>query len=206
MTERRMVVGLMGPAQAGKTSVAVQMAALHGGRVISFADPIRTCLRSVGVTKENWPGLYRKLAQAIGNECRAHNQDWWVTRAEIEIAKLNSEMAVFPKTLIFDDVRFPNEVNYLLELRDRGLADVHMVYVDSQRALDMGEPFREDQSETLGNSLHKEFHQDLHRDPNPVLKWSASVGDHIWVVRNVPDRVSTVATELFNSITKVTAD
>lgn len=106
------VIGLVGLAQAGKTTVAHALCDLMNrtsttkARVMSFASPLKTGLAEMGVTKEGTPDLYRRCAQWMGTEgVRAHDPDHWVNLLKQRI----DEEPGF-RYIIIDDVRFENEM------------------------------------------------------------------------------------------------
>lgn len=110
------VIGLIGLAQAGKTTLArhlYERTEFEGkARVYSFADPIRRAINTLGVHKAVNPALYRELAQQVGEIVRESDPDHFVNEARAGLR--SDEMRQF--TVIFDDVRFENEVTMLRQL------------------------------------------------------------------------------------------
>ena len=122
------VIGFCGLARAGKTtaqeaySYGVDADNIHRQHItkitlISFADPIKKALKELGLTKEDNPERYRKMAQIVGEGLRASDPDAFIkiahntikrTVAEHEL-KTNMDNFVF----IFDDVRYENEVKFI---------------------------------------------------------------------------------------------
>lgn len=124
------IVAFAGLARAGKTSAAnvfTDLMHLKGQRVVkaSFAGPIRDGLEQFGITKAEHGGLYRELAQTVGARCREESDDWWVSVT----ARKAEEAAAYADYFVIDDVRYPNEVQYLKDI------GAHLVYVDGHKRL-----------------------------------------------------------------------
>lgn len=126
-----MIIGLSGYAQSGKDTVADYLVKNYGYTKISFADPIREALYKLnpkvdiadmhGVHLANavdgmgWENVKidspdtRQLLQRMGTEIgrEMFGKDFWVNQAML---KANQHDKV-----VFADVRFPNEVEAILE-------------------------------------------------------------------------------------------
>ncbi len=126
-----MIIGLSGYAQTGKDTIANYLVKNHGFVKISFADPIREALYklspyvrvgdmppvalSMAVDRLGWEDLKRlspdtrELLQRLGTEVgrEMFGKDFWVNQAML---KANEHDKV-----VFADVRFPNEVEAILE-------------------------------------------------------------------------------------------
>lgn len=146
------VIGFVGLAQSGKTVLAKEVArvAYENGltpKVMSFAGSLKRAAKECGADKETRPALYRKFCQEVGNKMRdpdyvpgVTGPDYWVQRTKDEIAKYRGESLV----LIFDDVRYQNEVMLLADL------GAEIIYVD--RGLELPDPeaeFRNHDSEKM---------------------------------------------------------
>lgn len=139
------VVGLTGYAGAGKSTAANYLVERHGFTRLSFAGPLKKMLKTLdpilGVSDgepvplsnllsetpiaNGWtendlkadPELgpeYRRLLQVLGTDCiRAVDPEFWVRAALAQIQPGGS--------YVFDDVRFPNEAEAILEFYYRGL-------------------------------------------------------------------------------------
>jgi hypothetical protein len=126
-----MIIGLSGYAQTGKDTVANYLVESHGFIKISFADPIREALyrldpnirvgEMVGASLANavdnlgWEELKRlssdarELLQRLGTEVgrEMFGKDFWVEQAMSKAKKHDK--------VVFADVRFPNELEAILE-------------------------------------------------------------------------------------------
>ena len=117
------LIGLAGPARAGKNTVAEAMSFHLGPRVemMAFADPLKdACVSLFGLTKEErydeslkevvlqrWGLSPRQMYQDVGTMVRMQlGADFWVRRWELEYEKLPRDCAV-----IVTDVRFDNEAD-----------------------------------------------------------------------------------------------
>ena len=119
------VIGLTGPKGIGKSTLANSL--IHpGGKVLSFAKPIKDMLRAAGVPKEylyrskeaQVPGFPdgitgRILCQSLGTEWGRNQIDesLWVTVARNRV-DWDTELE-FCNPIIFDDLRFPNEAEWI---------------------------------------------------------------------------------------------
>ena len=131
MTQPLTLIGLMGPAGAGKDTAADHLEDQHGFVRYAFADPMRTMLEaaftSVGIDyayiyerslkEQPVPGIgysYRQLAQTLGTEW-GRNQldpDLW-----LRFAALNLGLPDAPVNdrIVITDVRFANEAAWIVQ-------------------------------------------------------------------------------------------
>lgn len=123
------LIGLMGPAGAGKTTVANMLRERHGYMVISLADPLRdmlgALLSGLGVGHE-WMenrelkerpipiigASYRKLAQTLGTEWGRQRIDptLWVRLCAHKIQELRG---THYEAVVVHDIRFANEAGMI---------------------------------------------------------------------------------------------
>ena len=130
------VIGLTGKAGAGKSTVADYLVEKHGFTKLSFAGPLKKMLRTLDPIIFNAGGgdcrlsellqdyteadlktyypEYRRLLQVLGTDCiRAEDEDFWVRAAMKQLTNLSGRY-------VFDDVRFPNEADSILNCSRRG--------------------------------------------------------------------------------------
>lgn len=156
------IIGITGLAQCGKTTLSKEISriAYERGmtpRMMSFAGSLKRGAKEVGAGKELRPELYRLFCQEVGSKMRDPNYcpphtgpNYWVDRTREELALLDRGCEQF--VLIFDDVRYENEVNLLREL------GATLLYVD--RGEHLPEPdakFRKHESELLAYKLRDVF-------------------------------------------------
>ena len=115
------LIGLAGPARAGKNTVAEAMSGYLGPHVemMAFADPLKNiCVDLFDLTQEEryneslkekeisrWGLSPRQMYQSVGTAMRTQfGPGFWVRKWEIEYEKLPKNCAV-----IVTDVRFDNE-------------------------------------------------------------------------------------------------
>jgi hypothetical protein len=136
------VIGLTGYAGAGKSTVAKYLEERHGFTRISFAAPLKTMLWTLDpilgtdVMGKNvrlsdlvlWPEdtikgsafgpEYRRLMQVLGTDCVRREQDDFWTRAAAR--RTDDPDANY----VFDDCRFPNEAQFILDRNPAGLWNI----------------------------------------------------------------------------------
>lgn len=129
MTHAPLIIGLMGPAGAGKDTAADHLEDHHGFVRYAFAQPMRTMLEAAFVEagidyayiyeralkEQTIPGLgysYRHLAQTLGTEWGRHqlDQDVWLRLAEMT---LGLPAAPVHDRIVITDVRFANEAAWV---------------------------------------------------------------------------------------------
>lgn len=125
------VIGLLGPAGAGKTSVAQHLVEKYGARRYSFAKPLKDMVgRALDFTHDQmWGSQAQKEAidpryghsprwflQRIGTEgCRkTFGENFWVDQS---VAQVRRDA---PAIAVFDDARFKTEADAI-----RGYTDLH---------------------------------------------------------------------------------
>ena len=142
------LIGITGPAGAGKDTVGRHLVFEYGFAQYAFAKPIKDMLSVIGFNAKKFedrevkeaiiPELgvsYRTMAQTLGTEWgRGLNQNFW-----LQIAKMHYQglcETSFCRGLVITDVRFENEADFirqhgtLIHLRGRssslsGLAKLH---------------------------------------------------------------------------------
>ena len=117
-----MIVGVSGPAGAGKSTAAMFLRDAYGYRMMSFAEALkRVTFAGFGIApiedrmlKETViPMLgisYRRLAQIVGTEWGRHlRSDLWITLVNNQVQALAKDGF----HCAFTDLRFPNEEAYI---------------------------------------------------------------------------------------------
>ena len=124
------VVAFGGLATAGKTTAANLMANLIYERELgiprlrSFAGPLKEAAKTLGASKEGKPDLYRKFCQKVGTEMMRNpefvpgvtGEDYWVNLINDmmqENQDFEFESSDKETIMIFDDVRFENEIELI---------------------------------------------------------------------------------------------
>lgn len=129
MTAPLLLIGLMGPAGAGKDTAADHLEDHHGFVRYAFADPMRTMLEAAftaagidyahiyerKLKEEPVPGVghsYRKLAQTLGTEWgrRMLDEDLWLRFADMTLGMPDAPVC---DRIVVTDVRFPNEAGWI---------------------------------------------------------------------------------------------
>jgi hypothetical protein len=123
------IIGLTGKAGAGKDTVADRLVSNYGFVKYSLAGPLKAMLKVIGVDCENretkelphpvFGVSPRVMAQALGTEwmrkCVAENG--WIRLAAnfIRVTKELNNLEDVPtvKGIVFSDVRFPNEAEFI---------------------------------------------------------------------------------------------
>lgn len=110
------IIGISGKMQAGKTYVAKRIIGTSPFDVIvPFAKPLKEDLVSWGFEpSEVWdtkPPAIRALMQAYGVARRHQEPNYWLGRHKKLVGQVDSARIV-----VVDDVRFPNEFDYLRSL------------------------------------------------------------------------------------------
>lgn len=133
-THRLKIIGLTGPAGAGKDTAALHLCAAYGFASFALADPIRKGIMAmfdmaevelVDRSKKEQPIYWlgkspRQLMQTLGTEWgRQHvADDIWLRLADQRIAHLTANAKYLGlKGIVITDIRFPNEAEWI---RQRG--------------------------------------------------------------------------------------
>ena len=125
-----MILGLIGKAGAGKSSVANILAEEYGFRRLPFAGPLKSMALAVGLTDEEVHGSLketpsnllcgrtpRQFMQWIGTEFGREmiGDDFWVNSWRRQLGMFAVDN-FHPLKIVADDVRFQNEVDMIKSL------------------------------------------------------------------------------------------
>ena len=117
------IIALTGTKTVGKTTIAkAAQAWAINSRIVSFATPIKEMLWQMGVPYESLNGKDkeaiiepigksgRELMQSLGTEWGRQliDENIWVFAMQKQVERINEDI------IIIDDLRFPNEANWVL--------------------------------------------------------------------------------------------
>jgi ribose 1,5-bisphosphokinase PhnN len=149
MNPKSILIGLAGPAGAGKDTVADYLVEKHSFQKLSFAGPLKAMLAAGGMPEPQdralkelaIPGFdfsWRQAAQSLGTEWgRELDPDLWIKLVEKRIASIDNVLSSRGSRIVLSDVRFVNEaeminrmggsvVHILGRQADLGLAASHV--------------------------------------------------------------------------------
>lgn len=111
-----MILGLAGRAGAGKSTIAIEIRDEQhpGAKIISFAEELKEIARKLGITGKSTKA--RIFYQTLGAAARAYDPDVWIkTTIKRHAEAIVNAMVNDSELLIFDDVRYENEVSFIVE-------------------------------------------------------------------------------------------
>lgn len=130
-----MLIGLLGRAQSGKSTVAKMLVEEFNFIRVAFADPLKEMLITAGmVTSEEVYGqkteMSRFLLQKVGTEIFRKQIDplYWVKEASGRIENL----LVCGVSVVVDDVRFPEEAEAIKQMEGGVIKIERVDFVDEQ--------------------------------------------------------------------------
>ena len=112
-------VALFGPAGAGKTTLARNLADFKGGVMLSFADALRAeyaKINRIPIATLTTPPMkynYRTGLQRLGDERRAIDPYYWINKLDAEIQR---QLSFGRRVFFVDDVRYRNEYDMLKDM------------------------------------------------------------------------------------------
>lgn len=141
------IIVLVGPKQAGKTTVATELLTEHGCLRFRFADPLKNMLATIGVPRDCLDGARkeepldllcgktgRHAMQTLGTLWRdSIDRQLWarITVREIEQVVAERRVKGLDTTAVIDDARFPHEISLLQAHFDN--VEVWRVYDHTKR-------------------------------------------------------------------------
>lgn len=118
------IIGLVGRAYSGKTTVAEYLVKNHGYVALAFADALKQMLIRAGLCTHNECYVEktersRELMQKIGTEIfrKQIHEDFWVQQT----AKRVREITADGRSVVIHDIRFPNEARLVASYLNAGL-------------------------------------------------------------------------------------
>jgi hypothetical protein len=102
------IIGLYGKMYTGKSTIAARIKASNPGQVVvmSFAAKLRQVLKDLHIPES------RGSLQKVGQGLRNLNPDVWVDAVRPEV----DESLSLGNVVVFDDLRYPNEFDYIKNL------------------------------------------------------------------------------------------
>lgn len=129
MSDRIVILGLLGASGSGKSVVAQHLVAKHGFARVRFAQPIKDMLRAIGLSEMDVDGPQEHRArphplllgkspryalQTLGTEWRNYiGKALW---ANITLRVIKDRIAQGETRFVIDDMRFPHEADIFFEI------------------------------------------------------------------------------------------
>jgi hypothetical protein len=129
------IIAVSGKMHSGKSYLTDLLIERGLGHRLAFAQPLKDDIRAMGFSQRDIdakPPWMRKLMQVYGQAWRAVDPDHWVTRLTQQVhdqhrqEKLPTLFNMGERVFFVDDVRFENEADAMLNLKDRGI-DVMLI-------------------------------------------------------------------------------
>lgn len=115
------IIGLVGKAGAGKTTIAKHLEQHHGFKRMAFADPLKQMLIKAGMCTHDEcyvqkTEMSRWLLQKIGTDIfrMQVNPRFWIDLAIEEACRIMDSIGDDAVKIVFDDVRFTEEAEAIL--------------------------------------------------------------------------------------------
>ena len=149
MLSKTLAILVAGKAGVGKTTSAdcIKEYLVDRYGLSGIISPIAAGVKLVARRGFGWDGNKdikgRLLLQEVGKAGRNYNQDLWIKSS---LSYFYSSSPIIRDFVIFDDWRFPNELDYLS--RDAGLSVLAIRIESSEREILRGLPAYDDVSET----------------------------------------------------------
>lgn len=163
------VIGISGKMQSGKTYVTDLLVDRGVGTRLSFAAALKDDIRKMGFIEEHIiakPSWMRRLMQVYGQAWRAVDTDHWCHRLMDDLHEKHRQeqlpllFPVGPQVYIIDDVRFENEADAILNLRNKGI-ESRLIRLE-RRDYDRGDIVGSDDLSELALDDYPEFDMTYH--------------------------------------------
>jgi len=160
MTQPKIIL-LTGLADAGKSTAGEYLRRAHDFYIIKFANGIKNCMYSLGLTEEEVEGALKEVPcdklmgktpryamQTLGTEWGRGfmGMDFWVHAAVREVREFQDCFSD-PINVVFDDCRFPNEIDLMKE----AFEDVTVIHLVP--AYEGYQPIKESEHESENQTL-----------------------------------------------------
>jgi hypothetical protein len=158
------IIAISGKMHSGKSYVTETLVEKGLGKRMSFAQALKDDIRTMGFPEsaiKEKPSWMRRLMQVYGQAWRAVDNDYWCDRLIHQILTHHRQYKLpmlFPgehDVFIIDDVRFENEADALLNLRDKGI-DVMLIRLE-RKGYDRGDIVGSDDLSELALDDYPEF-------------------------------------------------
>ncbi len=121
------IIGIMGKKHCGKSEASKYLELSHGFKRISFADPMKCMLLSLGLSSEElWGNRKEVPSELLGGQTPRHamqtlgtewgrnliHKDIWILAWKLQVGKYSTPVVI-------DDLRFLNEAKAIKELGGR---------------------------------------------------------------------------------------
>jgi hypothetical protein len=158
------IIAISGKMHSGKSYVTDLLTGEGLGTRMSFAQALKDDIREMGFPEaaiKEKPSWMRRLLQVYGQAWRAVDTDYWCDRlisSLMERYRQSQLPMLFPgenPVYIIDDVRFENEADALLNLRDKGI-EVKLIRLERE-GYDRGDIVGSDDLSELALDDYPEF-------------------------------------------------
>ncbi len=118
------IVGLVGRAQSGKTTIGKHLVKCFGFKRMSFADALKDMIINAGLCTHDEVYVQktpesRRMLQIIGTEIfrKQVHPDFWVQKVAPALRQAHQDN----QSVVFDDIRFPNEAKLIRSYLGEGI-------------------------------------------------------------------------------------
>lgn len=198
----KLIIAYSGCARVGKTTAAeytqkyieknYSSFCVHR---MSFAQPLKEGLSTMGIEKGALPELYRDMAQKIGTDMlRKYDNNWWINLMRKNITETRGGPSVF----IIDDARFPNEVE-LVKSFDNSYNSYNVFVYGSKSRVDLSLNTYKHESEHMSTF----FEQAIRGEETGGYPNGASMDrvlENVGSLKNLENRVESLINEIMTEV------